>query len=96
MCRIKIGKSLLEPQDLPRRMNFAQWIISLPEDQLLQFLFSDEANFELSGHVNTQNVRRYTEPVHGGRPTQFVFDKARHSTKLMGFEDIYLLISSRF
>ena len=52
-------------------------------------LFSDEANFELCGGVNSQNVRRYADlktsyPVLGGRPEHFFVEK-KISPKLMVF-----------
>ena len=64
-------------------------LITLTDQQLQEFLFSDEANFLLSGHVNSQNVRRYaplrgTDPL-GGRPDHFTVDKPTFSEKLMVF-----------
>ena len=49
----------LKPQDFARRLDFCTWIVTLTDQQIQEFLFSDEANFLLSGHVNSQNVRRY-------------------------------------
>ena len=48
----------LKPADLPRRLTFCTWMLGLTDNQLLEFLFSDEAVFQLCGHVNSQNVRR--------------------------------------
>ena len=99
-CRIKndlnyhpykpIKRQKLTNADHPRRRAFCNWLLTRTDQQLQKFLFSDEANFELSGHVNTQNVRRYaplksTDPVHGGRPTHFAIDKPTNSSKLMVF-----------
>ena len=79
----------LFPGDLPRRLLFVNWIVSLTDDQLLLFLFSDEANFHLNGHVNSQNIRRYAplkrfDQVNGGRPEHFMVEKSV-SPKLMVF-----------
>ena len=75
------------PQDYQRRLDFANWVVSKSDQQLLQFLFSDEANFLLCGDVNSQNVRRYTplkatDAVNGGRPEHFSVDKPTYSKKL--------------
>ena len=81
----------LFPQDYQRRLDFANWVVSKSDQQLLQFLFSDEANFLLCGDVNSQNVRRYTplkatDAVNGGRPEHFSVDKPTYSKKkLMDF-----------
>lgn len=76
--------------DYARRRAFCNWLLTRTDQELQKFLFSDEANFELSGYVNSQNVRRYSplksaDPVHGGRPAHFVVDKPTNSTKLMVF-----------
>ena len=54
-----IRRQELKPQDLPRRLQFCQWLLTMTEAQLLEFLVSDEANFQLNGHVNSQNIRRF-------------------------------------
>ena len=54
-----VRRQLLTPADLPRIEAFCTWILTLSDQQLLQFLFSDEAVFQQSGHVNSHNVRRY-------------------------------------
>ena len=84
-----IARHQLLPADLPRRLDFCNWIVSIPDQELMQFLFSDEANFQLCGHVNSQNVRRYaplkrSDPVNGGRPGHFFVEK-RNSPKVMVF-----------
>ena len=68
-----VRRHQLEPADYQRRLNFCHWIVSLTDQELAQFLFSDEAMFMLSGHINSQNVRRYaplksSDSVNGGRP----------------------------
>ena len=80
----------LKPQDYARRRAFSQWVLTLTDNQLQQFLFSDEANFQLCGHVNSQNVRRYAplkyaDPLNGGRPMHFVQERSNYSPKLMVF-----------
>ena len=85
-----VRRHQLLPQDLPRRLAFCQWLVTLTDQQLLQFLFLDEAVFQLSGHVNSQNVRRYaplksSDPAAGGRPGHFVVDKPTFSPKLLVF-----------
>ena len=62
-------------------------MLTLTDQQLLQLLTSDEANFELHGGVNSQNVRRYaplksSNPAEGGRPEHFAVDKPTNSPKL--------------
>ena len=50
----------------------------------MAFLVSDEANFHVSGHVNSRNVVRY--PLdRNGRPEQHVVEETAHSPKLMVF-----------
>lgn len=71
-------------------MNFCQWVLNQSDRELQSILFSDETGFELHGSVNSQNVRRYaplkyTDPLLGGRPTQFVAEKPTFSPKLMVF-----------
>ena len=72
------------------RLAFCHWIITLSDEELLLFLFSDEANFELHGLVNSQNVRRYaplksSDPEHGGRPDHFLVEKPTFDQKLLVF-----------
>ena len=54
-----VRRQELKPEDLPRRSRFCNWIRTLSDQDLGKFLFSDEANFQLNGNVNSQNVRRY-------------------------------------
>ena len=84
-----IARQQLLPEDFPRRLHFCNWIITLTDQDLMQFLFSDEANFQLCGKINSQNVRRYaptkkSDPVNGGRPAHFIEEKSK-SPKLMVF-----------
>ena len=85
-----VRRHALNPADLPRRSTFCTWILGLTDQQLHEFLFSDEAVFQLSGHVNSQNVRRYaplkqSDPIHGGRPDHFTNDRPTFSPKTMVF-----------
>ena len=93
-CRYHPYKPLrrhkLEEGDFALRLTFCQWLITLTDEELLEFLFSDEAMFLLSGHVNSQNIRRYAElkssnPETGGRPEHFVHEKPTFSKKVMVF-----------
>ena len=73
-----------------RRLAFSQWVLNQTDQQLQSFLFSDEANFELNGQVNSQNVRRYApllaaDPILGGRPAHFTVDNPTFSPKVMVF-----------
>ena len=82
-----IRRQELKQLDLARRVNFCQWISNLTDNQLGNFLFSDEANFELNGCVNSQNVRRYaplksSDPMNGGRPDHFVVIETIASPKV--------------
>ena len=54
-----VRRQELKAQDMPRRLQFCQWLLTLTEQQLMEFLVSDEANFQLCGHVNSQNIRRF-------------------------------------
>ena len=54
-----IRRHQLQPQDLPRRLAFCQWLSARTDQELLEFLVSDEAYFQRCGLVNSQNVRRY-------------------------------------
>ena len=85
-----VRRQELQPGDNILRLAFSQWIITLTDEELLRFLFSDEANFELHGMVNSQNVRRYaplksSDPQNGGRPEHFVVEKPTYSPKLLVF-----------
>ena len=84
----------LHPGDNILRLAFSQWIITLTDEELLRFLFSDEANFELHGMVNSQNVRRYAplkslDPQNGWRPEHFMVEKPTYSPKLHVFCGIW-------
>ena len=79
-----------KPGDNILRLAFCHWIITLTDEELLLFLFSDEANFELHGLVNSQNVRRYaplksSDPENGGRPEHFLVEKPTFDQKLLVF-----------
>ena len=40
-----IRRHQLQPQDLPRRLAFCQWLSARTDQELLEFLVSDEAYF---------------------------------------------------
>ena len=68
-----IRRHELNHQDPPKRLVFCNWLITLSDQELLNILWTDEANFHLCGSVNSQNVRRYaplktSDRVGGGRP----------------------------
>ena len=74
----------LEPGVPARRIAFCTWFLNLEDDEQMAFLVSDEANFHVSGHVNSRNVVRY--PLdRNGRPEQHVVEETAHSPKLMVF-----------
>ena len=76
------------PGDAKDRINFAAWYLSLLDEEHHNFCFSDEANFLLSGGVNSQNVRRYALPKNrggDGRPDDFIDPKVTSQTKLIVF-----------
>ena len=50
----------LKPGDFVKRRNFCNWFLTLPNAEHLNMLVADEANFLLSGHVNSHNVVRYS------------------------------------
>ena len=80
----------LKPQDLPRRLQFCYWLVTKTENDMLQLLLSDEANFQLCGLVNSQNVWRYAllkfcNLEEGGRPENFTVDMPTYNQKLMVF-----------
>ena len=101
-CRITFEEKLhpfkiirsqkLVPADYPRRLQMCRYLVTLTPADLTHFLFSDEANFDLDGNVNTQNVRRYA-PRKGsvpagqlqGRPAHFRQKKGTFSAKVMVF-----------
>ena len=87
-----IRSQKLVPADYPRRLQMCRYLVTLTPADLTHFLFSDEANFDLDGNVNTQNVRRYA-PRKGsvpagqlqGRPAHFRQKKGTFSAKVMVF-----------
>ena len=89
----KILKShKLEAQDYPRRLQMCHYLVNLTPQDLASFCFSDEAQFDLDGTVNSQNVRRYV-PRKGtlpagqrqGRPAHFRQQKTNFPQKVMVF-----------
>ena len=78
----------MQPGDAEDRINFAAWYLSLSDEEQQNFCFSDEANFFLSGGVNSQNIRRYALPKNrggDGRPDDFVDPKVTSKHKIVVF-----------
>ena len=74
----------LKPGDFIKRRVFCTWFLGLPDAEQANFLVSDEANFLLSGHVNTRNVVRYSLDRQG-RPEDHAVEKVPYSPKIMAF-----------
>lgn len=74
-------RQALREGDYLRRVNFCHYMARKNNQQLKNFLFSDEANFDLNGHVNSQTVRMYA-PARGGHPENLVHERSV-SKKLM-------------
>ena len=69
--------------DKQRRLEFAQRVVALSDQQLGNMAFSDEAYFVLDGEVNTQKVRRYAPK--GERPENFFRTTNKYPKKVMVF-----------
>lgn len=57
----------LKPEDHSRRREFANWALQMLDDDPdfgQKIIFSDEANFYLSGFVNKQNCRYWAATIH--------------------------------
>ena len=89
----KIIKShKLQPEDYPHRLQMCHYLATLTPAALSNFLFSDEAQFNLDGTVNSQNARQYS-PRKGslpagqrqGRPGHFWQEKTNFPQKVMVF-----------
>lgn len=85
-----IRRHELQPADLPRRLQFCQWLVGRTDQEMLELLVSDEAYFQQCGLVNSQNVRRYcplksANPQDGGRPDHFSVESPTFDRKLMVF-----------
>ena len=74
----------LKPGDFAKRRDFCNWFLALANQEQMNLLCSDEANFLLSGHVNSWNVVRYSEDRQG-RPEQHAVERVAYSRKLMAF-----------
>ena len=50
---------MLQKNDAPKRLQFAQWFMEKPCDErfISCLLMSDEAHFSLDGYVNKENCR---------------------------------------
>ena len=51
----------LKPMDHAKRRAFVKWVQKQPRDFSQKIIFSDEAHFEIGGHVNKQNCRIWCE-----------------------------------
>lgn len=71
----------LQPGDLPRRLQFCNWLLNRPQRFLREVVIVDEANFQMNGSVSTQNVRAYAPK--GNPPRNFVFDIPNDRRKLI-------------
>lgn len=69
--RIQRRNALL-PGDLPRRMDYCQWLTNRPNRFLRDVIIGDEANFPMNGNVNTHNVRCYAPK--NNPPRHFTYD----------------------
>jgi hypothetical protein len=79
----KLAKSHgLKPEDYPRRVGFANHILTLSNRKLANIAYSDEATFSLDGEVNTQNVRRYAAQKVYGQPVVGKTPQFRHTQGL--------------
>ena len=52
---------MLEPDDYPKRVELANWFLTLPKNTNEWFIFSDEAYFYLTESINKQNNRMWLE-----------------------------------
>ena len=71
----------LQPEDMDRRIEFCEWGMQMVQDEpsfLGNLIFSDEAIFHLTGHVNKQNCR-----IWGTEEPSDVFEKPLHSEKVI-------------
>lgn len=78
--------------DPARRLAFSRWMVQKTELELEMFCFSDEANFDLNGHVNSQNIRQYAvkktvDREHGGCPDDHIQERSI-TKKLMVFAGV--------
>ena len=49
----------MQPGDHQKRMDFARAYLALSDQEKANIAFSDEAGFQMGGHVDSQNVRRF-------------------------------------
>ena len=85
-----VRRHKLYPADLPRRLQFCNWLTERTDEEMLNLLVSDEANFQLNGNVNSQNTRCYAElktsnREEGGRPDHFAVETKCYDQKIMVF-----------
>ena len=68
----------LKKPDYPKRVEFARWLTSLPEETFKFFICSDEAYFYLKEPINKQNNRSWLET----RPTEWK-EQPLHDEKVL-------------
>ncbi|KAF2361214.1 hypothetical protein FHG87_008027 [Trinorchestia longiramus] len=68
--KMHVRNKLLD-NDLPRRLNFAQWFLQRNVRLVDDIVAGDEAAFHLNGKVNDHNVRTYAPK---NQPPNFNFD----------------------
>lgn len=76
---VMIMRHRLLPADLPRRVQFCQWLIARPQRFMGELIISDEASFPVNGGVNTHNVRHYASR---GHPPDFNYDIPLDKSKI--------------
>ena len=75
-----------------QRIQFSQWISTLTFDDLKHTVFSDEANFTLTGAINRQNCVIYAHKKNKGgvgKPKSAVWTTEKHPNKVMVFLAIF-------
>ena len=71
----------LQPDDKDRRIEFCEWGLQMVQDNpsvLQNLIFSDEAIFHLSGHVNKQNCQ-----IWGTEEPSDIIQELLHSEKVV-------------
>lgn len=71
----------LRPGDLPRRVQFCQWLTNRQPRFLSDVLIGDEATFPMNAKVNTRNVRCYAP--RGNAPQDFNYDRPDSREKVV-------------
>ena len=84
----------LEPDDYEKTIRFANWCLSLPDNDTNFIIFSDEAWFTLTETINQQNNRFWLE----SKPIDAI-EMTLHAEKVMvwcAISVIYLAMPSTF